>query len=253
MSSSSTNINNTFFEGSYKHAWKGTIPPGLTEAEADFIQEIASLRNGSKVLDIMCGYGRHALELARRGVQVTAIDNLSDYIDEVKTKALEQNLPVNAVREDVLNAKLGEIYDAAICMGNSFAFFDRTDAVTILTNISRHLKPGGIFVINSWMVAEIAIKHFKERDWHYAGEYKCMLEYKYCFQPSRIESEQTIIAPDGSIEIVRGVDYIFTLDELETMFNEAGFKTTNVFSTPRKKKFVMGDGRVYIVTEKISE
>lgn len=253
MSSSSTNINNAFFKGSYKHAWRGTIPPGLTEAEADFIQEMASLKNGGKILDIMCGYGRHALELGRRGVQVTAIDNLQDYIDEIKTIASEQNLPVTAVQGDVLHAKLDEVYDAAICMGNSFAFFDRDDATTILKNISSHLKPAGILIINSWMVAEVAIKHFKERDWHYAGEYKCMLEYKYSFHPSRIESEQTIIAPDGSVEIVKGVDYIFTFDELETMFSEAGFKTANVFSTPRKKKFVMGDGRVYIVAQKIAE
>ncbi|HWI91927.1 MAG TPA: class I SAM-dependent methyltransferase [Flavisolibacter sp.] len=253
MSSSSININNTFFEGVYKHAWKGTIPPGLTEAEADFIQEIASLKNGGKVLDIMCGYGRHALELGRRGVQVTAIDNLRDYIDEIKEKAKEKSLPISAIQEDILYAKLDEVYDAAICMGNSFAFFDRNDAITILQNISNHIKPGGVLIINSWMVAEVAIKHFKEKDWHYAGEYKCMLEYKYSFHPSRIESEQTIVAPDRSIEIVKGVDYIFTLDEMEAMFNDAGFKTTNVFSTPRKKKFVIGDGRVYIVAAKIAE
>jgi SAM-dependent methyltransferase len=252
MPSSSQNINNTFFEGSYKHAWKGIIPAGLTEVEADFIHEIAALKNGDKVLDIMCGYGRHAIELGKRGVQVTAIDNLQDYIDEIKAKATEQNLPVHAIREDVLYVRLNEIFDAAICMGNSFAFFDRADAVTILKNISNHLKPGGILIINSWMVAEVAIKHFKEKDWHYAGDYKCMLEYKYCLHPSRIESEQTIISPDGSIEIRRGVDYIFTLDELEGMFNEAGFKTKAVFSTPRKKKFTIGDGRVYIVAEKLA-
>lgn len=251
MPNSSTNINNTFFKGAYKHAWKGIIPAGLTEAEVDFIQDVASLYEGAKVLDLMCGYGRHALELGRRGVHVTAIDNLQDYIEEVKEVAKEQNLPVKAVQQDVLHARLGEIYDAAICMGNSFAFFNKEDAIAILKNISNHLKSDGIFIINSWMMAEIAIKYFKEKDWHYAGEYKCMLDYKYLFHPSRIESEQTIIAPDGIVEVVKGVDYIFTLDEMEAMFNEAGLKTKELYSTPRKRKFVMGDGRIYMVAEKI--
>lgn len=250
MSLSSTNINNTFFEGAYKHAWKGTIPSGLTEAEVDFIHEVGALKKGSKVLDIMSGYGRHAIELGKREVHVTAIDNLNDYVVEIKTKAAEQNLPVSAIQEDVLHVKLNEVYDAAICMGNSFAFFDRTDAVTILKNISGHLKPGGILIINSWTVAEVAIKHFREKDWHYAGDFKCVVENRYCFHPSRIESEQTIIGPDGSVEVLKGIDYIFALDELESMFNEAGLKTNEVFSTPRKKKFVLGDGRVYIVAEK---
>lgn len=250
MPSSSPNINNSFFEGSYKHAWKGLIPQGLTEAEVDFIQEMASLKNGDRVLDIMCGYGRHALELARRGFAVTATDNLQDYIHEIKSKAKEENLFIDSFQADLLHAKFTGMYAAAICMGNSFAFFDRKDAVTILKNISAHLRPGGVMIINSWMIAEIAIKYFKEKDWHYAGAYKCMLEYKYCFHPSRIESEQTIIAPDGTIELRKGVDYIFTLDELEVMFNEAGLKTKDLYSTPRKRKFSLGDGRIYIVAEK---
>lgn len=249
---SSQNINNSFFEGSYKHAWKRIIPPGLTEAEVDFLQDVAGLEKGSKVLDIMCGYGRHALELARRGVNVTAIDNLPDYIDEIGQNAAEEKLPVQAMTADVLHADFGEVYDAVICMGNSFAFFDRRDAIKIITNVSNHLREGGVFIINSWMLAEIAIKYFKEKDWHYAGDYKCMLEYKYCFFPSRIESEQTIVSPAGTVETVKGVDYIFSLDELEQMLNEGGLQIREVFSTPRKKRFAFGDGRAYIVAEKLA-
>jgi len=251
MSSTSTNINNSFFEGSYKHAWKRIIPPGLTEAEVDFIQEIAAVANGGKVLDIMAGYGRHALELGRRGTTVTAVDNLQEYVEEIRSEAAKENLPVTAVHVDVLHVQLKEMYDAAICMGNSFAFFDRSDATTILKNNPAHLKPGGVFLINSWVIAEVAIKHFKEKDWHYAGEYKCVFENKYCFHPSRIEFEQSIIAPDGTIEIVKGIDYIFTLDELGSMFLEAGLRTRNMYSTPRKRKFTLGDSRIYLVAEKL--
>jgi len=250
MLSSSQNINNTFFEGLYQHAWKGIIPPGLTEAEVDFIQEIAALENGDTILDVMCGYGRHALELGKRHFPVTAIDNLFQYIEEIKLKAAEQNLPVKAIQSDVLHTRLDKIYDAVICMGNSFAFFDREDAISILKNISNHLKKNGVLIINTWMISEIAIKHFRDRDWHYAGEYKCMLEYKYHFQPARIESEQTIISPEGTVEKVKGIDYIFTLDQMEKMFNEAGLKTKDVYATPRKKKFTIGDGRAYIVATK---
>ena len=137
--STASNINDVFFEGSYKNVWKSLIPAGLTEVEADFVMEVANLKKGDSVLDIMCGYGRHALELAKRGIRVTAIDNLHSYIDEIKSKAADQNLPVTAIQQDALHAKLDDIYDAAICMGNSFAFFNRADAITILKNISDHL------------------------------------------------------------------------------------------------------------------
>jgi len=250
MSAITSNINNTFFEGIYKNVWKGLIPPGLTEAEVDFIMEAASIKKGDKVLDMMCGYGRHVLELARRGVGVTAVDNLKEYIQELRDKAAAEDLPVKAVLSGALEAELSETYDAAICMGNSFAFFDKEDSVFLLKKIASQLKSKGILIINSWMIAEIAIKHFREKDWHRVGEYKYLLDYKFLFHPSRIESEQTIIAEDGTIEVIKGVDYIFTLNELEEMFKKAGFATRDLYSTPRKKRFSLGDGRIYIVAEK---
>jgi SAM-dependent methyltransferase len=244
------NINNTFFEGIYQDAWRQMIPQGLTLVEADFIYDVAHLQAGSQVLDLMCGYGRHAFELARKGVSVTAVDNLPAYVDEITEKAAAAALPVKAVCADVANLPLNETFDAAICMGNSFAFFDREDAVAILKNVAQHLKPGGIFMINSWTVAEVALKYFKERDWHWAGNYQCVLESKYLLQPSRIETGQTIIAPDGTVEKRTGVDYIFTLNELAAMGKEAGMEMKQVYSNPKKRLFQLGDGAVYVVMEK---
>ena len=248
---SSPNINDRFFEGAYKEVWKGLIPPGLTEAETEFITEIAELQPGDRVLDILCGYGRHALELARLGIPVTAIDNLRDYIREIEIKAASEQLPVEPVLSGALEARLSGFYKAVICMGNSFAFFEKKDAVSLLQKMASHLQPGGILLINSWMIAEIAIRHFRERDWYYVGDYKYLLDYRFLFHPNRIESEQTIISGDGSVEIVKGIDYIFTLDELEDMFRQAGLKTRELYSTPRKKRFSLGDGRIYIVAEKL--
>ncbi|HEU4470499.1 MAG TPA: class I SAM-dependent methyltransferase [Flavisolibacter sp.] len=246
-----TNINSSFFEGSYQHAWRSLIPPGLTEAEADFITGEAQLDQSSMVMDLMCGYGRHALELGKRGINVTAVDNLPAYTLEIEEQASRDSLPVTVIQANVLSLKLDRVYDAFICMGNSFAFFDRQETSGILHKISTHLKEGGVFIINSWMIAEIAIRHFREKEWYYAGEYKCLLDYKFCFNPSRIESEQTIIGPDGKIEILNGVDYIFTLAELEAIFQEAGMRTKAIYSTPRRRPFSLGDSRAYLVVEKL--
>ncbi|HJW15807.1 MAG TPA: methyltransferase domain-containing protein [Flavisolibacter sp.] len=250
MITSTDNVNNSFFNSVYKDVWKKLIPNGLTEAEVDFIMEIAGLQQGDRVLDIMCGYGRHSIELAKREVSVTSIDNLNDYIEEIKAKALEQNLPVRAFQAGVLEVELDDNYDAIICMGNSFSFFNKEETSQILRKLANSLKSEGILIINSWMIAEIALKHFKEKDWHQVGEYKYLLDYKFHFLPNRIESEQTIVSTDGTVDVLKGIDYIFSLDELESMFRAAGLRTKELFSTPRKRNFVLGDGRVYIVVEK---
>lgn len=244
------NINDYFFAGSYKHAWKGLSPHGLTIAETDFIVEVAGLSEKHLVLDLMCGYGRHSLELGRRGIRVEAIDNLADYVKEIQNTAAAENLNVKARNEDVVTVELDHVYDAIICMGNSISFFDRESIFKILHNISNHLKPGGKFIINSWMVAEIAIRYFKEKDWHFAGDYKCVLDYSFLFNPTRIESEQTIISKEGQVEIVKGIDYIYSIEEFKQMFESVNLNSISLYSTPRKRKFNLGDGHIYIVVEK---
>lgn len=253
MTSQKDNINDHFFEGHYKEVWRKLIPPGLSEAECSFIEEVANLQNGDAVLDLLCGYGRHALELGRRGYQITAIDNLHAYVDEINAIARTENLPVKAEASSVLEVELHQTYKAAICMGNSFAFFNRVDATALLQKISSHLSAGGVFILNTWMIAEIAIRHFQEKEWYTVDDYKYMLDYKFHFSPSRIESEHTLLAADGTVEVIQGVDYIFTLQELESMVQEAGMQLKTVYSTPRKKPFRMGDNKAYLVIVKNEE
>lgn len=252
MPQNSSNINDIFFQGGYKEIWRKLIPPGLSEAECSFLEEEASLEKTDAVLDLMCGYGRHVLELARRGYNLTAIDNLPEYISEIKNQAAAENLPVHAFASGALEAELTGTYKAILCMGNSFAFFGKEDALSLLKKISAHLCSDGLFFINTWMIAEIAIRHFREHEWHKIDGYKYLLEYKYFFTPSRIESEHTVVSPEGSVEVIRGIDYIFTLDELNALFSEAGLRLRDVYSTPKRKPFRMGDSRAYLVIEKIS-
>src|SRR6187402_438101 len=215
---STTNINSDFFKGIYKEVWRREIPNGLTEAETDFIEEIAHLSKPGQVLDVMCGYGRHALALSRRGHNVTAIDNSKEYISEIEITAQEEKLPLITIQQDISQTTFSGPYDLVLCMGNSFAFFNAETANSILKSIYACLNPGGIFIINTWTIAEIAIKSFQERTWYYVDDYK-------------------FLTSSGEMETLKGIDYIFSFSELEQMLNNAGFKMTDVYSTPRKRKY----------------
>ena len=96
------NINNSFFDGVYKDIWRRLIPDGLTKAENDWILQEANLQAGDRLIDLMCGYGRHALALARKGIHVTAVDNLKEYVEEIRSTAQKENLPVECLEQDVL-------------------------------------------------------------------------------------------------------------------------------------------------------
>jgi 2-polyprenyl-3-methyl-5-hydroxy-6-metoxy-1,4-benzoquinol methylase len=246
-----SNINDSFFDGYYKEIWKTIIPDELTVKEVDFIIPYFNLKEGSRVLDLMCGYGRHAIALAKKGMAVTAVDNLSDYINEISEVAEQEQLPLKVVKTDVLRYKTGEEFDLVLCMGNSLNFFNAEDVSKILGIVAVHLRKGGQLLINTWSIAEIAIKNFKEKGWSQIGEMKFLTDSKFLFNPTRIETESTIISPDGKTEVKQGIDYIFSLNEMETMLKTAGLTLKEVYSIPGRKKFTVGEPRAYLVAEKI--
>lgn len=244
------NINDTYFEGHYKEIWRAIIPDELTTKELDFMIPYFNLQAGSKALDLMCGYGRHAKALAKKGIEVTAVDNLPVYIEEIKNTVAEGNLPVHAVLSGVLDFNTSQKYDLVICMGNSLNFFNTADTQRLFTNISSWLNKGGHLLINSWSLAEIVFKNFKEKSWSTIAGLKFLTDSKILFQPTRMETESTIIDTDGVSESKIAIDYIFSINEIESMLNSAGLHLKEVYSIPGRKKFTIGEPRAYMVAEK---
>ena len=246
------NINNSFFNGYYKDIWRQIFPEKTTLAEVDWIINEGQLHAGSHVIDIMCGYGRHSLELARRGIKVTAVDNLPEYINEIKYKTEKENLPVETLCEDVLEMRIEQQYDAAICMGNSLQFFNEQESLKLLSNISEHVTEGGKLFINTWSIAEIAMKNSKEKSWSRFGDLLFLTESQLLFHPTRVEVNSLIITDAGEREEKNGIDFIYSISEIEGMLNKTGFKLNEIYSIPGKKVFTIGEPRAYIVAEKIN-
>lgn len=245
------NVNNSYFDGHYKDIWRHYTPDGLTKVETEFLIQDASLKQGSKILDLMCGYGRNAIALAEKGMKVTAVDNLADYVNEIQEKAAKENLSLDAVQADVLMYKPNDVFDLVICMGNSICFFNANDTATIFSNISAHLRKGGKFIFGTWTIAEIAIKQFNKKEWNFVGDLKFLTDSQYLFNPTRIESDTFIITPSGETEVKKSVDYIYSVSETTQMLKQAGLELKEIYSVPGKKKFTLGDPRAYFVAEKV--
>lgn len=244
------NVNNSYFDGYYKEIWRQIFPEKTTAAETEFIIEECGLVQGSNVLDIMCGYGRHALELGKKKIKVTAVDNLPEYNSEINEKATKENMDVKSICADILELQLENQFDAVICMGNSLQFFNEDDIIKLLSNLSSHLKPGGKFIINTWSLAEIVMKQFKEKSWNRFNHLLFLYESKFLLRPARVETTSIIIAENGDREEKQAVDYIFSIAELEDMLNKTGFQLKEVYSIPGKKVFSPADPRAYIVAVK---
>ncbi len=100
-----------------------------------------------EALDLGCGLGNLALEAARRGHAVTAVDASSAAIDRIRKEAAQEGLPVRAVEADVQAWSFDRDYDTIVAIG-LLMFFKRETAHELLGRIIRRVRPGGRAVVN---------------------------------------------------------------------------------------------------------
>ena len=119
-----------------------------TVREVDFLLEELGLPAGAAVLDVGCGTGRHAVELARRGYAVTGLDLSSEMLARAADAARAANVTIEWIHSNATRFALPRKYDAAVCLcEGAFGLLGQDDdpidqPLAILRNIARSLKPG---------------------------------------------------------------------------------------------------------------
>lgn len=126
------------------------MTPEITRHESDFLCRELEIGPGSQVLDVPCGNGRLAVELARRGAHVTGVDISSGFIAEAR-RALPEGEWIQAEMRRLPGPAR---FDAAWCWGNSFGYIDHGGCQEFLEAVARALKPGARFALDTGVAAE---------------------------------------------------------------------------------------------------
>ena len=107
----------------------------VTVSEADQMLALVALPEGAAVLDLCCGPGRHVLEFARRGFQVTGVDRTEKYIETARAAAISEGLAVELVQRDMRKFQRQQAFDLALNLFSSFGYFaDEAEDLQVLQN-----------------------------------------------------------------------------------------------------------------------
>ncbi|HEX5704474.1 MAG TPA: class I SAM-dependent methyltransferase [Pyrinomonadaceae bacterium] len=250
----------TFFHGITLDLWRRAIPPEQATAEADFLIQNLKCEPGARVLDVPCGNGRLAFELANRGYRVTGIDLAEEFIEEARARTAElTNPPANAGGSDLsasVEFILGDmrrieglgVYDGAFCFGNSFGFLEYADMEQFLAGIARALKPGARFLVNTAMAAESVLPDFEEQSCHEMGDIVMTIKERYVAEESCVDSEY-IFERNGETDSRKAKHWIYTVAEIRRMLERSGFEILNCFGSLKSEPFKLGSRELFVVSE----
>ena len=107
------------------------------------------------VLDLGCGTGRHAIEMANRGIQVCGVDLSEPMIRIAQSKVTSH--PKSAAggirfsNADIRSLDLGQTFDAVVCLFHVLSYQTTNEDLKAVFSVARrHLRPGGCFVFDFW-------------------------------------------------------------------------------------------------------
>lgn len=135
-----------WFNTSYYH----TLYQHRDESEAHrFIDHLCAylkINKGSKILDLACGKGRHALYLAKKGYQTTGVDLSEESISKAKEHKIENaHFEVHDMRETFIEKEFDYVFN----LFTSFGYFEKDEEnLKVLKAAAANLKYDGIFVLD---------------------------------------------------------------------------------------------------------
>lgn len=241
-----SNWQTDFFRGVALDFWRLAMTPEITAAEVRSLERALNISPGARLLDVPCGNGRHAIELAKRGCRMTGVDLSAEFIDEAR------GAPVAAewILGDMCDLPWSNVFDGAYCFGNSFCYLDRQGAVTFLAAIARCLKPGGRFAIATGMAAESILPTLLNKRWHRTGDILTLSEARYDVAEGRLDIDYTFVR-NGEVETRPTASYVFTVAELRRMHADAGLETVELREWGDAGPFRLGSPGLLMVSRKL--
>ncbi len=239
-----------WFEEVFDESYLRTLPfmtADQTLREVDFIESSLAVAKGGEVLDIACGYGRHAIELVQRGLSVTGLDLSLPLLIRAADESQRREVSVNFVHTDMREMSFERQFSGAYCMLTSFGYFDEESNLKVAEGIARALKPGGRLLIDV-VNRDYIVGDLPARVW-WEGEGCVVLEeVDFNFNTNRILTHRSVVFEDGQ-QLEQEISVrVYSLHELGKLLRQAGFRVIEVSgSIPTRGHFFGANSRNLLV------
>lgn len=142
------NLEDVFEVDDYLFAYQDDLGAERSDAEVALLVKLLELDAPLKILDLACGFGRHANRLAALGHSVTGVDYTPGFLALARQIAAEMGVQVDYRQGDMRQVNFKEEFDRVLLLFTSFGYFEDRENEQVLENMVQALKSGGYLLFD---------------------------------------------------------------------------------------------------------
>jgi SAM-dependent methyltransferase len=149
------------------------------EQQLPRLEKIALDLCRGRTLDLGAGAGRHALELQRRGLEVTAADLSPEAVEVMRERGVAD------ARRGGLEELTGERFDTIVLLMHGIGLVGTLEGlVRFLSQVPSHLQKDGQVIFDSAHLGLVMPEHFDDglEQWRAGGIYPGVVEYRLSYE-----------------------------------------------------------------------
>jgi SAM-dependent methyltransferase len=242
-----------YYDSTYLEASTAAVSNAATECEVGFLRRHVLSSGRQRIVDACSGRGRHALLLAADGHEVAAVDLHDQALRQLET-SVTPSLNIRCIHDDVRNLGVhvpDGWADVALCLHNSFGYDDAERAhLDFLGALSACLRRGGLLVLDI-PNKDLIVGSVMHRGWERTeGGTFVLGEYLYDSDTQRVIGLEHRIPLTGTRSSHRLSVRLFSLPELEELFNGTGFEVRDVFGDFQPHPYMDRSERLLVVARR---
>ncbi len=214
--------------------------------EASFIEESLGVAQGGVLLDLGCGPGYHAVELAERGYAVVGYDLSLHQLALAADVAQERQQKLNLMQGDMREMAFDGVFDGIYCWNTTFGYFEEEKNLAVAENIFKALKPGGTFLVDVINRDFVAMQQ-PSSVWFEGDSAVCMDDMTVDFISSRLRVKRSVMLDDGRTRECAYSIRLYSLHELGKLLHDVGFRVAEASGDPSMPGVFMGQNAPRII------
>jgi SAM-dependent methyltransferase len=232
----------------YLYFYDDTLRAEDTPRQVDFLERALGLEPGATVLDLGCGHGRHANELARRGYRPVGVDVVPGFLEVARAEAARDGLAVDFVESDVRALALEGRIDHAVCLFDAFGFLDDEGNAAFLRAVHASLRPGGGLLLDvrnrDWIVRSILPVTVLDK-----GDDLMIDRHVFDVETGRLVDRRTYVR-GGRVRHVSFSVRLFSCTELTALLASTGFTVERVWGGWDGAPLSLGKNRMLLLARR---